>query len=125
MHEGDRIAALERENERLLDHIDALEAALGADFEPHVCLGLTVQEARVVGLLMKRSRVTRDQIMAVLYGHRHEGEEPEPKIVNVLVCKARKKLARFGIEIKTIWGQGYGLDDEAKKKIARMIERAA
>ncbi|MDE3830273.1 helix-turn-helix domain-containing protein [Sinorhizobium meliloti] len=28
---------------------------------------------------------------------------------DVFVCKMRKKLARFGVTIETVWGQGYRL----------------
>lgn len=36
-------------------------------------------------------------------------DEPEIKIVDVLICKVRKKVAPLGIEIITSWGQGYSL----------------
>ena len=41
-------------------------------------------------------------------------EEPEPKIIDVFVCKLRKKLAAAaGHEspIETVWGKGYLLRD--------------
>jgi len=34
-------------------------------------------------------------------------EEPEIKIVDVFVCKVRKKLKGLGIGIDTVWGRGY------------------
>ncbi len=34
-------------------------------------------------------------------------DEREIKIVDVFVCKARKKLKPLGIEIETVWGRGY------------------
>lgn len=34
---------------------------------------------------------------------------PTTKIVDVTVCKARKKLARHGVEIRSLWGRGYSL----------------
>ena len=37
-------------------------------------------------------------------------DEPEPKIIDVSVCKLRRKLAdASGVVIDTIWGQGYTL----------------
>jgi len=45
-------------------------------------------------------------------------DEPEVKIIDVFICKLRKKLARAGAGklITTIWGRGYmvrdtGMDD--------------
>lgn len=37
----------------------------------------------------------------------HEVDQPEIKIVDVYVCKIRKKLKPLGIDIQTIWGRGY------------------
>ena len=37
-------------------------------------------------------------------------DEPEPKIIDVFMCKLRRKLAdagASGVVIDTIWGQGY------------------
>ena len=43
-------------------------------------------------------------------------DEPKMKIIDVLVCKLRKKLARAtgGKHcIETVWGRGYALRDPA------------
>jgi two-component system cell cycle response regulator CtrA len=43
-------------------------------------------------------------------------DEPELKIIDVLVCKLRKKLAQAtgaSHYIETIWGRGYVLRDAA------------
>lgn len=37
------------------------------------------------------------------------GEEQEIKIVDVFVCKLRKKLKGLGVSIETVWGRGYRL----------------
>jgi two-component system cell cycle response regulator CtrA len=34
-------------------------------------------------------------------------EEPEIKIVDVFVCKIRKKLNGLGLSLETVWGRGY------------------
>jgi hypothetical protein len=40
-------------------------------------------------------------------------DEPEVKIIDVFVCKIRKKLARAGLDgiIGTVWGRGYTIQD--------------
>ncbi len=119
-----RIAMLERQVETLRDQIAALEAQLGHDIEPSVALGLTASEARVFGTLMRRGEVTKQQIMGAIYADRvHDDELPEPRIVDVFVCKIRKKLARYGIEITTIWGQGYGLSAPARERAMQLCRR--
>lgn len=36
-------------------------------------------------------------------------KEPEIKIVDVYVCKIRKKIEPIGVRIETFWGKGYAL----------------
>lgn len=57
--------------------------------------------------------VTKDAIMSVLYRNEAK-DEAEIKIVDVFLCKLRKKLAPFDIGIETIWGVGYAMNDRAK-----------
>ena len=59
--------------------------------------------------LTTRDIATKSSIMAALYSDRIDGEEVEPKIVDVFVCKMRRKLAKFGVDIMTVWGTGYSL----------------
>ncbi|WP_035900398.1 helix-turn-helix domain-containing protein [Labrenzia sp. DG1229] len=108
--------ALEAENLLLRERIYQLEDALFAETPLPPDWGLTVSEERVVACLLSRPQATKDAIMAALY--RNDGkDEPELKIVDVFVCKARKKLAPFGIEIKTVWGRGYMIDASVRVKI--------
>lgn len=125
MDQEARIEALEAEVFRLRELVANYEIALGAEFEPHVALGLTELEARIVGLLVKKGSATREQIFHVLYGLRNEIDVPEMKIVDVFVCKGRQKLKRFGIEIKTVWGQGYAMDEDSRAKCRELCGGAA
>lgn len=43
--------------------------------------------------------------------------EPEIKIIDVYVCKIRKKIEPLGIRIDTAWGKGYALSAAVKPKI--------
>ena len=49
----------------------------------------------------------------------------DEKIIDVWICKMRKKLAKQGISIETEWGQGYYLTDETKAKLRSMLSVAA
>jgi two-component system cell cycle response regulator CtrA len=55
---------------------------------------------------------SKEQVLNYLYGGR---DEPELKIVDVFICKLRKKLARAGAPdlIETVWGRGYLLRRQA------------
>jgi hypothetical protein len=59
--------------------------------------------------------------MVGLYGDR-PNLDPEIKIVDVYVCKARKKLKGFGVEIETVWGRGYRLSAECKAIAQGLLE---
>ena len=83
---------------------------------------LTGREYSILELLALRkgSTLTKDMIMSHLYGGM---DEPEIKIIDVFVCKLRKKLSSADGEnyIETVWGRGYlmrelepaGVPDEA------------
>lgn len=62
--------------------------------------------------------VSTEKMMSELYWDR--GEEPEPKIVDVLVCKIRAKIKPLGVSIETHWGRGYSIS--AKAQIIEEIE---
>jgi two-component system cell cycle response regulator CtrA len=80
---------------------------------------LTSKEYQMLELLSLRkgSTLTKDMFLNHLYGGM---DEPEIKIIDVFVCKLRKKLANASSGkdyIETVWGRGYVLrephDDEA------------
>lgn len=41
-------------------------------------------------------------------------EDTSTNLVTVLICSLRKKLRPFGVEIHTVWGQGYKIDQRSK-----------
>jgi two-component system cell cycle response regulator CtrA len=61
--------------------------------------------------LRKGTTLTKEMFLNHLYGGM---DEPELKIIDVFICKLRKKLknATRGEEyIETVWGRGYVLRD--------------
>lgn len=50
--------------------------------------------------------VSKEQLMTAIYSLNVE-EEPEIKIIDVYVCKLRRKLKDMGFKIQTVWGSGY------------------
>jgi len=47
----------------------------------------------------------------------------EPKIVDVLLCRVRQKLAPFGIEIERVWGRGLRINAEVKAALRSGVTR--
>jgi len=76
-------------------------------------LHLTGKEYGILELLSLRKgqTLTKEQFLNHLYGGI---DEPELKIIDVFICKLRKKLtvATQGDNyIETVWGRGYVLRD--------------
>ena len=73
-------------------------------------LHLTSKEYGIIELLSLRkgSTLTKEMFLNHLYGGM---DEPEVKIIDVFICKLRKKLAASGGDnlIGTVWGRGYVL----------------
>ena len=74
---------------------------------------LTGKEYQMLELLSLRkgTTLTKEMFLNHLYGGM---DEPELKIIDVFICKLRKKLAK-GMDgenyIETVWGRGYVLRD--------------
>jgi DNA-binding winged helix-turn-helix (wHTH) protein len=85
---------------------------------------LTFSERLLLGLLMRRQRATKEQMMTVLYADRPD-EEPGSKILDVMICKMRKKLSPHGVEIRTLHGAGYELTPTSREKIKALMAEAA
>ena len=72
-------------------------------------------------VILTREYASKDAIMAALYWDKDEpGEE---KIVDVLICKIRKKIKPYGIDIKTHWGRGYYLPAEIRRQFRTKSNR--
>jgi two-component system cell cycle response regulator CtrA len=85
-------------------------------------LHLTGKEYGIIELLSLRkgSTLTKEMFLNHLYGGM---DEPEVKIIDVFICKLRKKIqdqAGGDNYIETVWGRGYVLRDpqEAPSKAA-------
>ena len=75
---------------------------------------LTGKEYSMLELLLLRKGLplTKEAFLSHLYGG---ADEPDFKIIDVFICKLRKKLARAGADnlIITVWGRGYTLREPA------------
>ncbi|MGD2132945.1 MAG: response regulator transcription factor [Maricaulaceae bacterium] len=88
---------------------------------------LTGKEYQMLELLSLRkgTTLTKEMFLNHLYGGM---DEPELKIIDVFICKLRKKLAAAtGGEhhIETVWGRGYVLRDPTEGKTPQEQTAAA
>jgi two-component system cell cycle response regulator CtrA len=77
---------------------------------------LTAKEYQMLELLALRRGTTlsKEMFLNQLYGGM---DEPEMKIIDVFICKLRKKLANASggkDYIETVWGRGYVMREQAK-----------
>jgi hypothetical protein len=109
------------EVQRLRDRVDELEQILGVDLSLtsrlRGVLGITRDQARMLGLLLNRNMVTHDAMFTVLYGDRPECDQPQPKVMDVQLCKLRKVTSQRGVDIKTLVGEGWQMLPEDKTKV--------
>ncbi len=84
-------------------NLDSREVLVGG-----VPVHLTGKEYSIFELLVLRkgSVLTKEAFLNHLYGGM---DEPEIKIIDVFICKLRKKLSQAGAGnlIGTVWGRGY------------------
>ena len=92
----------------LLLNLDSHEVTV--DGQP---VHLTGKEYAILELLVLRKGMvlTKEAFLNHLYGGM---DEPEMKIIDVFICKLRKKLALAGADnlIGTVWGRGYMIREQ-------------
>jgi two-component system cell cycle response regulator CtrA len=76
---------------------------------------LTAKEYQMFELLCLRKGnvVSKESFLDHLYGGM---DEPEMKIIDVFICKLRKKIEKAGAAsplIQTVWGRGYRVNTDA------------
>jgi len=81
---------------------------------------LTMKEYQMLELLILRQGMTisKEQFLNQIYGGT---DEPEIKIIDVFMCKLRKKLADASNGkdyIETVWGRGYVLREQGEQRPA-------
>lgn len=108
---------IRRENAHLREKVAILEDALSGTRLLPLEWGLTGQESRVFGVLVNRELASKEAVMVSLYGDKPDAAME--KIVDVYICKIRKKLKPFGIDIQTVWGRGWVLPREIRDRYRR------
>lgn len=116
----ERIELLEQEVAELQERVRHLEEMkFGLDWHPPVELALTPAEAVILAALIANERCSKENLLDASRqsGLGYRRDEVEPKIVDVYICKLRRKLQPHGLEIVTLWGRGYQLAPESRQRL--------
>jgi two-component system cell cycle response regulator CtrA len=115
---------LREENDLLKEQIAYLTSALmGSDVLP-LEWNLTESEERVMRVMISREFATKEAISAALYWDKDEPSDAI-KTIDVMVCRIRRKLKPYGIDIKTHWGRGFYLPAEIRRQYREQSNRRA
>lgn len=117
--------------QQLEDRVAELEDALGlTEYFPdeviprEVFIGRhngskTIQ--KIASIILHRNFGNREAIYSAIYGGRPESDQPDIKVIDVLMVKLRAGLRPHGIEVKTSQGYGWYFDKESKEKLWSLI----
>lgn len=104
--------------------IDAMMLALADATDGKI----TPAEASILSLLLTQDVCSKSALYHC-YAHRKEdvvnSDMPDLKVIDVYICRLRKKLAPLGLTIETIWGQGYRIPRENAAEFMAALEGAA
>ena len=104
--ERDEIANLTETAEILREENRQLRELLLPDVAPQ--FGLTKGEWRIVSTLLRHSPISKERLYELVYWGRDN--PPDPKGLQVLICRSRPKVAAAGIHIRTVRSWGYDID---------------
>ena len=105
---NDVIIARQRETiEELKEQVRQLKKLLVPIFVTPVEWCLTRKQQALFCMLLKREIVTRDMLDAAEI----TGASITPNYGNVILYQLRKKLKKFGVQVKNVWGVGWSLVD--------------
>lgn len=114
---------------RLADHAPTITRKTSDEDIMFVCrkmFKLTKLEAGFITLLLKLDHADKAKLHNVIEQQRHERHDQpdtmeitDQKMVDVMICKLRKKLHVINPEfiITTVWGGGYYIEASVKEKI--------
>lgn len=95
---------------------------------------LTALEAGFLVTLLKNRQVEKSRLHGIVEHQRNTRvnqpdhlEATDPKMVDVMICKLRKKLKMVDnkIKIETIWGSGYYIETDMKPRILSHLDGAS
>ncbi len=118
--DSERIEQLEYRIEELEDVLGNSRALSLGYFVLGVSQGV---ESQILGVLMKRPQIHKEQLFSVIYGGRPEETQPNYKLLDVYISRLRRKLERFNVKINTIYGQGWAITQENKDIVKETLRK--
>lgn len=112
----EEIRLLREELEKLKEENRQLrKSILPSEWTPPLEFCFSPIENIIFAILYKNAPnlVSKERFMDAAYGMRAGDKIPEPKIVDVWICKIRSKIRDHGLMIENIHGQGYRLTQES------------
>jgi hypothetical protein len=120
-------AAKPAEKTAIEEDTRVLETALGVTRQFPCDFGgihLTRQEADLVEVLLKRTEVSVESALIATHDASVGDDERNPKIVDVLLCKIRKKLEPLGISVVKEWGGAMRINAAGKGRLRTFVAKA-
>jgi len=117
-------------NPTVTDKLDSLQQILRI----RTVFKLTAQQAIVFSTLLSRPIATKEQLLTAIQQHRltkkplpSNLEEPQLKLIDVLICNMRKRLADIldappERVIETVWGVGYMIPEEHRVSLSAKLK---
>lgn len=102
----------------IIDNEDALKFACVR------LLKVTRLEAIIFAFLLKRAEATKQQLHHVIEQNRptENREATDPKMIDVIICRLRKKLKPHDATITTVWGLGYRMEQPDREKVVALLQ---
>lgn len=85
----------------------------------------TPQESAILAPFLRRPEVPRSHLEAIIAADRESGEVPDLKIIDVTICKVRKKLKPHNLIINVIFGRGYEMPKADRQRAVELVLKHA
>jgi len=85
---------------------------------------LTRQQTLLLVVMLKRKLATKEALHAAAQAVHAPGHETSHKLVDVVLCKLRKRMAKHGYAIQTVWASGYFLSLDDRRAILKAVNVA-
>lgn len=120
---------------RLSDHLPIRSPVPSDDsvmFALRKLMKLTPLEAAFLSVLLKFEEADKTKLHMVIENLRQERqngpnkmEQTDPKMVDVMICKLRKRLKQLDekLVIKTMWGRGYYIEEPVRNLLLDHVSR--
>ena len=115
---GRRLSSLEAENEELRERLDWYRVnVFGSELRFPIDWHLTPTEERLLAALLSPLEYMSTEALMIAMYDASPDDEPDDKVIDVFVCKLRKKVKPYGIEIRTIFGRGFAIPNPRRREL--------